>query len=331
MPLRVVMMGTGPFAVPTFDALMRSSHHVVCLVTRPPVLGKGRGEQVNPMREAAEPYRLPVFAPPDINSAEACATLVTAKADMHVVCDYGQILKPATLATARLGGINLHGSLLPKYRGAAPLNWAIWQGERETGVTVIHMTPQLDGGPILTTRRTEIGPTETAGELEPRLAAMGVDPVFESLAMLERWDGVTPLGQLQDPALASKAPRLKKSDGAIPWQQSARQIHNQIRALQPWPGSFTFWSREGDEPVRLVIGKVHALLGDPASDEPQASAEPGTILVASGDQLIVATGGGFVAIERLQPAGKRMLDVAEFLRGYPLRPGQRLGESAPKA
>ncbi len=326
MSLRLVMMGTGPFAVPTFEALLRSPHQVVCLITRPPVAAKGRGgEPSNPMRAVAEAHGLPVFAPLDVNTPDACATLASAQPDLLVVCDYGQILKPNTLATARLGGINLHGSLLPKYRGAAPINWAVWRGERETGVTVIHMTPLLDGGPILATRSTPIRPLETTAELEPRLAQMGVEPVMESLECLVAWDGSSPLGQPQDPALASKAPRLKKSDGLIPWQQTARQIQNQIRALQPWPGSYTFWARGTGEPLRLVIAQVQVLLADPASDDNQPVREPGTIVAAAGQQLLVATGSGLVAIERLQPAGKRLMDAAEFLRGYGLRPGDRFG------
>lgn len=326
MALRLVMMGTGPFAVPTFEALVRSPHEVLCVVTRPTVPGKGRGaEHVNPMRAAAEAHGLPLFAPEDINTAAARDTLASAQADLFVVCDYGQILKRRTLATSRLGGINLHGSILPRYRGAAPLNWAIWQGESKTGVTVIHMTPLLDGGPILAVRHTPIGPLETAAELEPRLAQLGVEPVLESLELLASWDGKSTLGQPQDPALASKAPRLKKTDGLIQWNQTARQIQNQIRALQPWPGCYTFWSRDAGEPLRLVIEQVRVLLSDPADDDCQAVAEPGTIVAATGNQLLVTTTGGLVSIERLQPAGKRMMDVAEFLRGYPLQPGQRLG------
>lgn len=329
MSLRLVMMGTGPFAVPTFEALVRSPHQVLCVVTRPPVPGKGRGaENVNPMRAAAEAHGLPVFAPQDINTAEARDTLASAQADLLVVCDYGQILKKETLATSRLGGINLHGSILPQYRGAAPINWAIWNGEAETGVTVIHMTPLLDGGPILAVRRTPIEPLETAAQLEPRLAQLGVEPVLESLERLAAWDGVTSLGEPQDPNRASKAPRLKKSDGLIQWSQTARQIQNQVRALQPWPGTYTFWSRGSGEPLRLVVDQVQVLLSDPADDQCPSVASPGTIVAAAGNQLLVTTAGGIVSIDRLQPAGKRMMEVAEFLRGYPLQPGQLLGATS---
>lgn len=324
MPLRLVMMGTGPFAVPTFEALLASPHAVSCVVTRPPVPAKGRGEMVNPMRSAAERHGLPVYAPQDINTDDARAMLRSAEADLLVVCDYGQILKSETLAVARLGGINLHGSILPKYRGAAPVNWAVWNGDAETGVTVIHMTPLLDGGPILAIRRTPIGPEETTEQLEPRLAQMGVEPVLESLELLAAWDGRSPIGQPQDASLACRAPRLKKTDGLIPWSDSARQIQNRIRALQPWPGAYTFWSRGGGEPLRLLLDQVRIVPNEELGAEPLDS-PPGTVLGVVDGRLRVATGDGVVAIERLQPAGKRRMDVGEFLRGYPLRPGQRLG------
>lgn len=326
MPLRLVMMGTGPFAVPTFEALCQSAHQVTCLVTRPSVVNKGRGpEPVNPMRQAAERLSIPVYAPQDINSDEARSTLASAAADLFVVCDYGQILKRETLALARLGGVNLHGSLLPKYRGAAPIQWAVWHGDSETGVTVIHMTPQLDGGPILAIRTLAIEPTETAEQLEPRLSRLGVEPVLESLDLLAAWDGSSPIGQVQDQQQASRAPRLKKTDGAIDWTRTARQIQNQIRAVQPWPGAHTFWQRGPGEPLRLAIDRVELMMADPASDEAHPVADPGVIVATAGDRIIVAAGQGLVAIRQVQPAGKRMMSVGEFLRGYPLKAGEKLG------
>ena len=178
-------MGTGPFAVPMFERLLAAQAKRIALVTRPDRPVHARGSAVrNPMRELAQKHGLPVFEPEDVNSAESREQLAAYAADLFVVCDYGQILSRDTLALARLGGINLHGSLLPKYRGAAPIQWAIYHGETETGVSVIHMTPQLDAGPVLVQRATPIGPTETAAELEPRLAALGADAVDDALAML---------------------------------------------------------------------------------------------------------------------------------------------------
>ena len=168
------MMGTGPFAVPTFCGLYQTRHEVVALVTAP--LRSHRGKEVPPassIREVARRHATPLLEPEDINTPEAAGQLAACRAELLVVCDYGQILKPATLATARLGGINLHASLLPKYRGAAPINWAIYHGETETGVTVIQMTPKIDAGPCVAQARTPIGPEETAPELETRLAESG--------------------------------------------------------------------------------------------------------------------------------------------------------------
>ncbi|MFM8251514.1 MAG: methionyl-tRNA formyltransferase [Planctomycetota bacterium] len=320
--MRLVMMGTGPFAVPTFESLLDSSHEVLALVTRPAPLNHKRvAVPVNPMRQVAEKRGLPVYDPQSINTDESRDWLAQWQADLLVVCDYGQILSSATLATTRLGGINLHGSLLPRYRGAAPVQWAVYHGDPETGVAVIHMTPLLDGGPILTLRRTAIEPQETAADLEPRLAQLGVPAVLEAMETLAHWDGTSPLGQPQDAAQASKAPRLSKALGQIDWHQSARQIRNQIRAFQPWPGAYTDWLTPKGEWLRLILQQV-AEEPLPASDVTPAAGE---IVRADQTQLWVATGTGALRIERLQPASKRSMAVAEFLRGHPVQKGQRLG------
>lgn len=335
--MRLVMMGTGPFAVPTFEALLDSRHQVVALYTRPSPPFRGRGPApVNPMRQAAERRGVPVFDPASINEESTQQALAALAADAFVVCDYGQILKAATLAAARLGGLNLHGSLLPKYRGAAPVQWAVQAGDQRTGVSVIHMTPLLDGGPVVAVRETEIDDHETAGELETRLSRLGVAPVLEALELLESWDGQASLGKLQDPALACKAPRITKQDGSIDWTRSAVQIRNQIRAFQPWPGSFTHWRSPKGEWIRMIIDRVSVVPASDgnaaleASDPSQAavSRQPSQVVVSEGRQLRVATGDGELSIERLQPAGKRLLEVAEFLRGYPVRAGDRF-ESPP--
>jgi methionyl-tRNA formyltransferase len=311
------MMGTGPFAVPTFAALLDSSHEVVALVTRPakPMHGKTAAE-ANPMRELAESRGVPILAPEGVNTPEAQAAIAQLKPDLLVVCDYGQILKPETLALAKRGGINLHGSLLPAYRGAAPINWAIYHGETVTGVTVIHMTPQLDAGPAIAKGELAIDPDITAAEIEPLLSNLGVPLVLDSISNIE-------LGSVQsipqDPVKATTARRLKKSDGEIDWRRSAIEIKNQIRALQPWPKAFTLWQHEKGEPVRLILDQT--ALGN------EMQGEPGVVLQAHGDQLIVATGSGVLRILQIRPAGKKSQSVAEFLRGYHLKAGDRLGNS----
>ncbi len=322
--MRIIMMGTGPFAVPTFESLLASAHDVVVLVTRPlpPVRTRGKAP-TNPMRDAATAHGIEVLAPADVNCDAARTQLAALRPELFVVCDYGQILSPATLAIPPLGGINLHGSLLPKYRGAAPVQWSVLQGDAETGVTVIHMTPKLDGGPCLITVATPIGEEETAEQLEPRLAQLGVQPVHDAIRMLESWDGTSSLGTDQDASLTSRAPRLKKADGKIDWTLPAAQIRNQIRAFKPWPGSFTNWLRENGPPVRMIIDQV-----SPAPDPPSGST-PGTIVQIDDDGLHVATGRGGLVIRKLQPAGKRLMDAGSFLRGHPVATGDRLGNQPP--
>jgi methionyl-tRNA formyltransferase len=313
--MNLIIMGTGPFAVPTLRRLYASGHAVLALVTRPPrpMHGKTQAE-TNPMRELAIEHGTPVHEPESINTPHARAVLASYQPDLFVVCDYGQILKPETLEIARLGGINLHASLLPKYRGAAPINWAIYHGETETGVTIIHMSPRVDAGPAIAQARTPIGAEETAADLEPRLAELGAPLVAKAIDDLAVG---TVQAIAQDPAQATRAPRLKKELGQVDWRRSAAEIKNQVRALEPWPKTFTYWQRPGGEPLRLILEKVRV--------EPALPAEPGTVLEAKGDRLAIATGQQALVIEAIQPAGKRVLSAAEFLRGYAVRPGERFG------
>jgi len=313
--MRLVMMGTGPFAVPTFRKLYETEHTVLALVTGP-LKNLKPGMAVGPMRDLAHEHLTPIFDPEDINSPEGQAGLAAMKADLLVVCDYGQILSAAVLGTARLGGINLHASLLPKYRGAAPINWAIYHGETETGVSVIHMTPSVDAGPIIAQAATPIHPDETAVELEARLAEIGAWLMVRAIDTLKegRIEAIP-----QDPALASKAPRLKKTDGLIDWNRPAAAIRNHIRAMEPWPKTYTFWRRESGPPLRLILAPVTVLSRNPKA------ASPGTVIEAARDRLVVAAGEGAVLIHGVQPAGKRMLSVREFLNGHRVRPGDCFG------
>jgi methionyl-tRNA formyltransferase len=314
--MRLIMMGTGPFAVPTFQGLFETQHPVAVLVTAP--VRTHRGKEVVPisaMRDIAHEHRTAIFDPENVNAPEAQAQLASYDSDLLVVCDYGQILAPATLAAARLGGINLHASLLPKYRGAAPINWAIYHGETESGVTVIHMTPRVDAGPCIAQAAVPIGPDETAAELESRLAEAGAWLIRRTIDSLAA-------GHLQalpqDPALASKAPRLNKTDGLIDWTRPAAAIRNQIRALEPWPKTYTFWHRPDGPPLRLIFGPVDVVEVPPGQ-------QPGTVAEADGARLVIAAGQGGVAPRAVQPAGKRMMPVEEFLRGHRVRPGERFG------
>jgi methionyl-tRNA formyltransferase len=324
------MLATGPFAVPTFRALLGppDRFQVVALVTRPEREAHTRDKQqpaANLMRAMATDLGLPILAPDDINSPQSHVELRRLKADLFAVCDYGQILSRETLALARLGGINLHGSLLPKYRGAAPIQWAIYHGETDTGVTVIHMTPRLDAGPCLVQKRTPIDPDETAADLEPRLAELGASAVLEAVELLE--SGRLEVAIPQDAKLATKAPRLNKTDGLVDWSRTAQQIRNQVRAFQPWPKTYTFWHRDEGEPVRLILEDVAV-----AADEVvkvtlrgQSRPTPGTVISADRQSLTILCGQGALLPQIVQPAGKRSMSIGEFLRGHPVREGDRFG------
>ena len=323
--MRIIMMGTGPFAVPTFRDLLDSPHELAALFTRPvpPPTGRRRASAAppNPMRDVAVASQLEIQAPVSVNDPEVVSQLATLEADLFVVCDYGQILSRDALAAARLGGINLHGSLLPKYRGAAPVNWALYHGERETGVTVIHMTPRLDAGPSLVQESLQIDADIDAVELEHQLAQLGVGAVRTSISMLAAWDGKQSLGQAQDSRAATRAPRLMKADGIVDWRRGAEPIRNQVRAFQPWPGSFTYWKHPHKGSLRLVICRVSVVDCDATSAD-----APGRVAEAT-DRLVIDCGQGQLAIEEVQPAGKRKLPISEFLRGYPIRPGDQLGDA----
>ncbi|MEM9657467.1 MAG: methionyl-tRNA formyltransferase, partial [Planctomycetota bacterium] len=297
-----------------------SRHEVVATVTRPP---RGRRPEVPPMQQVAESLQLPVLQPETVNSADFHGKLKELDAELLVVCDYGEILKAATLAATPLGGVNLHGSLLPKYRGAAPVQWALLDGETVTGNTVIQMTPGLDAGPCLGVQKVAIDPDETAGELEQRLSELGGDLLLD---VVDKIDAGTAAPVEQESSLASKAPRLTKQHGLIDWSRSAVQIKNQVRALRPWPRAFThLYAGEGDA-LRLIVHRAapwdaadRSALGDATSLEPGA-------VVACDARLAVATGDGVVDLVEIQPSGKRKMAAAEFLRGHSVRVGDRMGD-----
>jgi methionyl-tRNA formyltransferase len=332
--LRLVVMGTGPFAVPLFRALLGSPHEIVALVTRPDHAPPGRRPPPNPMRATAVAAGIPVLDPERVNAADSVAAIRGLAADLFVVCDYGQILSAELLGAAPLGGINLHGSLLPRHRGAAPIQWAILAGDAVTGVSVIGMTPALDAGRVIAARATAIGPRETAADLEPRLAELGVGAVLDALERLEAAvaAGHDPasVGIPQEEAKATRAPRLTKADGLVNWTRPAAAIERLRRALDPWPRAATFFTRADGERRRLVLAEVDLAPADESFDAAAAATLPGTVLAAeSGPEsgrIVVACGEGTaLAITRLVPEGKRVMTAGEFLRGSPLRPGVRLG------
>jgi methionyl-tRNA formyltransferase len=323
--LRLVVMGTGPFAVPMFERLLASRHRIAALVTRPDRAPAGRRPPPNPMRAAAEAAGVPVLAPDRINDPAAIEAVRGHAPDLLVVCDYGQILSPAALGVAAYGGVNLHGSLLPRHRGAAPVQWAILAGDAVSGVSVIHMSPALDAGHVLATAETPIGVTETAAELEPRLAALGAEIVPGAIDQLARGGpGATP-GAPQAFAAVTRAPRLTKADGIVDWSLPAARIERMRRALEPWPRATAFL-HAGPEgaaarpPLRVVLEEVACVPGPPAA------AAAGTILAADAAGILVACGAGTrLVVRRLVPEGRRGMSAAEFLRGHALFAAARFG------
>jgi methionyl-tRNA formyltransferase len=320
--LRLVMMGTGSFAEPTFEALLAGPHPVVGLVTQPDRAGGQERSSTrltgNHLKTLAEDRGVSIYHPESINTPEGVETLQRVfQPDLLVVAAYGQILSREVLAVAPRGGINVHASLLPKYRGAAPIAWAIYNGETRTGVSIIRMTTGLDAGDVLAQQAVEIGLEETAGELEARLAPLGAQLALQVVAQLAA--GMDQ-GVKQDKAQATKAPKLKKEDGLIDWTRRAEQVCNQIRAMQPWPTAYTFFHREGKHPIRLLITKATARHAAERESEAQAGEclEQPRLAVRAGGQTVVE-------ILALQPAGKRRMSAIEFLRGHPLQRGDHFG------
>jgi methionyl-tRNA formyltransferase len=319
------MMATGGFALPTFRALLEHEHVVVGLFTQPDRTGRGHHRHVNPLKELALERAVSVLQPEKANTPEAIESLAALAPDLCVVAAYGQILSPALLAVPRLGAINVHASILPKFRGAAPIQTAILEGETETGVTIFQIEPKLDTGPMLAIGRTPIGARETAGELESRLALLGAEL---TLQVVDQLANGTAQPIVQDSTQASRAPRLKKENGRIDWNRSPRQIDCQVRAFQPWPLAYsTLVMREQREgatgsgrTLRLIVLEV-APTASPSPSGPGAA--PGTVLAVENKQLVVQAAGGALEIRRLQPEGKRAMAAGEFLAGYPVRTGDR--------
>lgn len=253
MSLRLLMLGTGTFALPTFRELFSSGHEVVGLVTQPDRVGRGHHHHSHPMKELGVVRGVPVFQPDNVNTPESLDVLRRFQADVFVVAAYGQILSAELLGIPRLGAINLHASLLPKYRGAAPIQYALWQGETETGVTIFQIEPKLDAGPILGVVRTPIGPTETSGELEERLAELAA-PL--TLTVLDQTQHGATTPQPQETVGVTRARKLKKEQGHIDWSQTMRQIDCHIRAMQPWPMPDTFLHIAGKPSQRLLVLQI---------------------------------------------------------------------------
>ena len=310
-PPRVVFFGSPDFAVPTLRLLLESRWRPVAVVTQPDrPAGRGRKPRRPPVAELAAEAGIAVLQPSRLRDPEAVAALAKFEPELQIVTAYGQLLPPSVLDAPRFGTLNVHASLLPRWRGAAPVSAAILAGDRETGATIMLVDETEDTGPILVQRRTPIGDRETGGELSDRLAELGAELLLETLPC---WLAGEIEPRAQDASLATRARRVRKEAGRIDWSSSAVQIERQVRAFTPWPGAFT--ELEGTR-VRLAVASAVAELGEPGT--------PG-VIVDAGDAIRVATGDGVLAIERLQRAGKRELSAAEFVRGAGELLGKRFG------
>jgi len=307
--LRVAYMGTPQFAVPTLQALL-ASRHVVCGVITQPDRPRGRGQQVSfaPVKAVALEHGLPVFQPERLRVPEVEAMLRTWAPDLGVVAAYGKIIPESLIQIPPLGMINVHASLLPRLRGAAPIHRAVIDGDTETGVTIMRIVKALDAGAMFAKVARPIGPDETSDAVERDLADLGATLL---VSVVDQIAGGTSREEAQDDTLATYAARLTKEEGLIDWSLSATAIHNRVRGLYPWPHAYTYL---GDRRLILLATR---------SGAESVKAQPGTIVAIVSDGFEVAAGQGRVIVEQVQPEGGRSMRAREFLAGHRIQPGER--------
>ena len=308
--MRIVFFGTPAFAVPSLERLLDSSHTIVGVVTQPD-RPRGRGQRVSdsPVKALALARALPVVQPGRLRDPAFLATLKGWQPDLGVVVAYGRLIPEEVLELPPHGLINVHASLLPKYRGAAPVHRAVIDGERETGVTIMRLEKVLDAGPMLASRKRPIGPDETSDVIERDLAQLGAELLVEVVHQLA---ASTQKEELQDMMAVTYAPRITKEEGLIDWTLPASYIHNRVRGLYPWPHAYTYLNG-----TRMIVLRTHV-------EETPSDAPPGTAVAVSRDTLHVATGHeGRIAIDRVQLEGGRPLDIREFLAGHRIEIGMK--------
>ena len=310
--MRLVFLGTPAFAVPTLEQIAAAGHQLAAVVTQPDrPSGRGRHLAASPIKQAAQRLGIPVYQPERVRRPEALEYLRALAPEAMVVVGYGQIIPQSVIDLAPLGIINVHASLLPKYRGAGPIQWAIVNGETRTGVTTMRIDAGLDTGEMLLKAETGIGPEENAVDLGRRLALMGAELLVQTL------DGLAAgsiAGQKQDDSQASYAPLLKKEDGAIGWNLPAGQIHNRVRGLQPWPGAYAAFRGQ-----KLHLWRTRVVEGDGAG-------KGGVVLKAK--PLLVQCGRGTLELLEVQMEGRKRVPAADFANGQRLNENEVLGESA---
>ena len=310
LPLRIAYFGTPAFAVPTLAGLLKSRHSVVAVVSQPD-RPRGRGHRVatTPTKELAVLTGVPVLQPTKLRDEAFLASIAALKADLGVVAAYGRILPDALLGIPRLGMINVHASLLPAYRGAAPIHRAVMAGETVTGVTIMRVVSELDAGPMIARATVPIGPDATSVEVEAQLAERGAVLLLDVVEQFAKGDVVE---TEQDHTKATHAQKILKTEGPIDWSLPAVRIHNMVRGLQPWPLAST------------TIGVTRCLIQRTTMAGEATEAPPGTIVRAEGETLAVATGDGVIHILQIQPEGRRLMTAREFLSGHKTTAGSRL-------
>jgi methionyl-tRNA formyltransferase len=307
--MRILFWGTPGFAVPALCALDEEGHELVGVVTQPDrPAGRGRGVSRNAVKEAAMSIRIPILQPERARGEEFMAQVRTLKPDLSVVVAFGQILKPEVLALPPLGSINIHASLLPELRGAAPIHWAIARGHQVTGVSIMQMEAGLDSGPVLMRVEEPILSDETTSELTGRLAEVGAEALVETLALL---DEGTIVAEPQDHSRATFAPKVDRETARIDWTREAQAVALHMRAMDELPGA---WSQLGTSAIKLFRPAVT-----------EQSGVPGTVLAADRDGIVVACGTGAVRIQEVQAPGKRRMGADEWFRGSRISPGERFG------
>lgn len=315
--MNIVFFGSSNFAVPSLRALITSGHRISCVVTQPDKQ-KGRGLHLEGTLVKTEAFAsgLKIYQPPNINTNEAIEFLKSLSADLFIVIAYGQILSQRVLDIPRIFAINIHASLLPKYRGAAPINWALIHGEETTGITVMKMTEQMDAGPIIMQSQLDILKDDTALTLEEKLSDLGTKILLQPLKDIENNNyKLVP----QDESRASFAPKLKKEDGLINWNKPAQDIYNLIRGCINWPGAFTHYK---GKLLKIYKSKVRQCASAPVRQLPIA----GEITHVSKNSIEVATGNDNLIIQELQIEGKRRMNIEEFIAGHKICAGEILGK-----
>ena len=312
--MNIVYLGSGEFGVPCLDALQASAHHL-CLVATQPAnpAGRGRKPQPTPVGQWADAQSVAFVETGNVNAPEVVQRIAACRPDVIVVIAFGQKIGKEVVALPPKGAINVHASLLPKYRGAAPINWAIIRGETHTGVSIITLADKIDAGDILAQARTEIGPQETAGELHDRLALLAAPLLLATLAAL---GAGTATYTKQDDADATFAPKLRKSDGFLDFHEPAEILARKIRGLTPWPGAAAcFTSKQTQKSTRVVIASAGVVPGSGATQLP-----PGTF----DQERTVVCGAGRLSLHKIKPAGSGLMSFHAFVNGWHVRPGDRL-------